>query len=50
MGNKLSNYKVLRVKMLASKPEKDIERLIVHPSSEIKEEPGSVKINQLGIF
>lgn len=50
IGNKLSNYKVLRVKMLASKPEKDIERLIVHPSSETKEDSGGVKLNQLGIF
>jgi topoisomerase-4 subunit A len=50
MGNKLSNYKVLRVKMLASKPEKDIERLIVHSSAEAREDSGGVKINQLGIF
>jgi topoisomerase-4 subunit A len=50
MGNKLSHYKVQRVKMLASKPEKDIERLIVHPSAEVREDSGGVKINQLGIF
>jgi hypothetical protein len=36
--------------MLASKPEKDIERLIVHPSAEVREDSGGVKINQLGIF
>lgn len=50
LGNKLSNYKVLRVKMLASKPEKDIEKIIVHPTPEMKEEAGGVKVNQLGIF
>jgi topoisomerase-4 subunit A len=50
LGNKLSNYKVLRVKMLASKPERDIEKIIVHPTPEMKEEAGSIKANQLGIF
>jgi topoisomerase-4 subunit A len=53
MGNKLSNYKVLRVKMLASKPEKDIERLIIHPptdSTDGKEGSNGVGLNQLGIF
>jgi topoisomerase-4 subunit A len=50
LGNKLSNYRVLRVKMLASKPERDIEKIIVHPTLEMKEEAGGVKVNQLGIF
>ncbi|QHT70966.1 DNA gyrase/topoisomerase IV subunit A [Rhodocytophaga rosea] len=50
LGNKLSNYKVLRVKMLASKPEKDIEKIIVHATPEMKEENAGVKVNQLGIF
>lgn len=50
LGNKLSNYKVLRVKMLASKPDNDIEKIIVHPTPEMKEEVGGVKVNQLGIF
>jgi topoisomerase-4 subunit A len=50
LGNKLSNYKVLRVKMLASKPERDIEKIIVHATPEMKEEAGEVKVNQLGIF
>lgn len=52
MGTKLSSYKVLRVKLLASKPEKDIDRLIIHPPTDKdkKDENGAMNINQLGIF
>jgi len=32
LGNKLSNYKVTKVKLLASKPTQDVERVIVHPT------------------
>jgi topoisomerase-4 subunit A len=32
LGNKLSNYKVTKVKLLASKPAQDVERVIVHPA------------------
>jgi topoisomerase-4 subunit A len=32
LGNKLSNYKVTKVKLLASKPAQDVERVIVHPT------------------
>jgi topoisomerase IV subunit A len=50
IGTKLSNYKVLRVKMLAAKAEKDVERLIVHPPTENKDGSGGMNANQLGIF
>lgn len=50
LGNKLSNYKVTKVKLLASKPERDVEKIIVHPATPVKEEAGGIKVNQLGIF
>ncbi|MES2731970.1 MAG: DNA gyrase/topoisomerase IV subunit A [Bacteroidota bacterium] len=66
LGNRLSNYKVVKVKMLASKPAQDVERVIVHPpihdndlkpasdSLEEMEEDDMPNVNpttaQLGIF
>jgi topoisomerase IV subunit A len=41
LGNRLSNYKVTKVKLLASKPALDIERVIEHANNHTDEKPKS---------
>jgi topoisomerase-4 subunit A len=52
LGNKLSNHKVTKVKLLASKPERDVERTIVHASEarETETVEDGERVGQLGIF
>jgi len=41
LGNRLSNYKVTKVKLLASKPALDVERVIEHSPNHTDEKPKS---------